>query len=83
MKEAQFIIARDGVPRYWACFRVRKVPFGMESRLAVGDLMYWNIYRWQMVKVSSSMCLTVEAEHLDFVAYMTHDEMEVANVANA
>ena len=85
MKPRQFAIAISGVPRYYAVFKLRQIPnwYGSE-RLAAGDLMYWNDHRSQMVRIQDSRCVDVHAEHLDFVTYMTVEEMqEATHVKNA
>ena len=40
--------------------------------------MYWNCHRAHMVRIENSMCLAVDAEHLDFITYMTQYEMQEA-----
>lgn len=76
MRQEQFEIAIAGVPRYYAVFKVREVSDWVEGDLAIGDLMYWNSFRAQMVRVKNSMCLPIEPECLDFVSYMTFTEMQ-------
>ena len=85
MKEKQFRIAISGVPHYYAVFKVKYVPGHVRcTDLEVGDLMYWNQHRAQMVRVQNSMCLRIDASELDFITYMTVAEMqEVNHVKNA
>jgi len=85
MKINQFNIAIAGIPRRYAVFKVNRVPGHIVcADLEVGDLMYWNNHRGQMVRVHNSMCLSVEPMDLDFITYMTVGEMqEVTHVSNA
>lgn len=86
MREHQFRLAVSNVPHQYAVFKVKRVParYIVDKKLEQGDLMYWNQHRSQMVRVRNSMCLQVDPEHLDFVAYLTVTQMqEVTHVTNA
>ncbi|MCK5642091.1 MAG: hypothetical protein KAJ19_14905 [Gammaproteobacteria bacterium] len=81
MKSRQFHIAIKGVPRYYAVFKVKQVPSEIRSGdLVIGDLMYWNQHRTQMVRVQNSVCFPIGASDLDFITYMTTAEMQEAYV---
>jgi len=82
MKEKQLRIAISGVPRYHAVFKIEQVPERYACALRIGDLVYWNEFRAQMVKVKNSMCFQVQAEHVGFITYMTTIEMQEAINAN-
>ena len=82
MRQAQFNIAIQGVPTYYAVFRVIQIPAwlkGQREILEVGDLMYWNNRRGTMVKVSNSHSMSIGPSYLNFVFYMTATEMQKAN----
>lgn len=47
--------------------------------LTRGNLLYWNNFRAQLVRVKTSMCMQVDASDLDFVGYMTQPQMKEAD----
>lgn len=80
MKQKQFNMAISGVPNYYAVFEVKRVPSKYkEAPLELGDLMYWNNFRSQIVRVRNSMCMQVDAQDLNFVGYMTQSQMQEAD----
>lgn len=82
MKQQQFRLAIAGVPNYYAVFRLKRVPSQYEDcPLNVGDVMYWNNFRSQIVRVRNSVCMQIEARDLTFVSYMTVVEMREADNA--